>query len=247
MTKTTSLGNGDERREKLMKILRSQPDDVICRRCLDNLEDYVASQLAGEDYLSRFADMATHLDGCPECAGAYARVYELELADSSNQLLQPDYIPEPDLSFLNPQPLRSQMDLLKQAIRQWSDGISFQLTTELLQWLRPSPMPQLRKTPTTQDRFGELILNLSSDQLPELELPVSVAIFMDTQNPKICMVELIVASPGRSWPNLEGSKVTLKINDKEKTTETDHNGLAAFTDIPIDALDTLQINVLFAP
>ncbi len=246
MTKTTSLGNGDERREKLMKMLRSRPDDAACRLCLDNLGSYVTSQLAGEDYLSRFPVIATHLDSCPECTGAYARIYGLEFAEISGHWFQPAQIPEPDLSFLKRRSVLSLLDLWQQAVRQWADGFSLQLTAELQQLLHPSlPVAQLRQSPMRQSQYGELILQFPPDPMPETESPVSITVFKDTQNLGMCLVEITVTPPGRSWPYLDGSTVTLRIDEEEKMAGTDHNGLAAFTAVPIDALETLGIEVAF--
>ena len=228
-----------------MKMLRSQPNDAACRRCIDTLQMYIASQLTGEDYLSRFADVATHLDSCPDCAEIYARVYELELAEMTDQLIEPEYIPEPDLGFLNPQPVPSVPDLLKQAVRQWADGLSLQLTAELQKWLHPLPAAQLRQSPTTQDRFSELLLKLPPERMPDWDLPISMTAFRDAQNPETCLVEVVVEPPGRSWPHLAGSRVTLQMDEEEKTAETDHNGLASFTAVSVAALPTLNISVLY--
>ncbi|UCG23412.1 MAG: hypothetical protein JSW55_14855 [Chloroflexota bacterium] len=100
MAKRFSMGSEDERRRLFIQALQTETSDKACQKCLDQLDAYVAAQLTGEDYLALYPDVALHLDLCSECADAYARIYELELAEREGSLPRPEQIPAPDLSFL---------------------------------------------------------------------------------------------------------------------------------------------------
>src|SRR5262245_58213089 len=100
MATRASIGSADQRKALLVEALRSGPDEAVCRACLSRLDDYIAAQLAGQDYTMRFREVAVHLDACHECASAYHRLYELELAEAADRLPQPEHWPTPDLSFL---------------------------------------------------------------------------------------------------------------------------------------------------
>ena len=76
----TGLGNSAVRRAQLVEAIRFTPAESACRACLDHLDGYIAAQLAGQDYIALLPAVAAHLDACPECATAYARLYELEVA-----------------------------------------------------------------------------------------------------------------------------------------------------------------------
>src|SRR5689334_3871436 len=83
---------------RLAQALLAQFDDAACAACLDGLEEYIADQAAGEDYLTRWPAVARHLDSCVACAEAYALLYELRVDIRAAPL--PAGIPEADLSFL---------------------------------------------------------------------------------------------------------------------------------------------------
>ncbi|MCI0441323.1 MAG: hypothetical protein L0177_19655, partial [Chloroflexi bacterium] len=130
MAVTSGSGNGEDRRARLVKALLFQPDHAACQACLDRLDEYVAAQLAGVDYRARFPEVALHLDACLDCAGAYARLYELELAIAEDRLPQPGRWPSPDLSFLHSG--AGLMERLREAIRRVGDRLTLQLSADLL-------------------------------------------------------------------------------------------------------------------
>lgn len=98
MTGRRGLGNEETRLERLRRVLQT-PAAEACEACLRRLDDYIAAQLAGDAYLEQYPDVAVHLDACVECAGAYARLYELALAEASDALPAPASVPAPDLNF----------------------------------------------------------------------------------------------------------------------------------------------------
>src|SRR5262245_43235899 len=52
---------------RLASALLTQPDDAACTACLDTLEEYVTAQLAGDDNVARWPEVASHLDACVAC------------------------------------------------------------------------------------------------------------------------------------------------------------------------------------
>src|SRR6266498_3932659 len=96
-----SLGTRAERRSKLAQVLQSTHKDENCNTCISNLDKYIAAQLAGDDYLALFPDVALHLDSCLNCSNIYSRLYELEVAEIEGAITEPQSMPLPDLAFLS--------------------------------------------------------------------------------------------------------------------------------------------------
>jgi len=140
------MGSEDERRRFLIQALQTETSDLACQNCLDHLDAYVVAQLAGEDYLAFYSNVALHLDLCSECADAYARVYELELAELEGSLPRPEQIPAPDLSFLQAAKKRSRPERGTQApILSFWDGMKDALASlDPSNWgARPTWQPAL--------------------------------------------------------------------------------------------------------
>jgi hypothetical protein len=242
---------------RLIRALRSKPDNKACQACLSQLDEYIAAQLAGEDYVARFAHVAVHLDACPDCAGAYARLYELERAEAANRLPQPDQLPDPDLGFLRHpaaetlsptarQDLLKPADLaeqLRNAIRRTAERLTLQLSANLLALLRPSPTALLTRAPADTERYGEVLLSLEPAIVPDLDIPLTLTAYRDAHQPEMCLVEAIVEPADRSWPDLGGIRVTLLLAGEKREAITDAWGIASFEGVRINDLADMTVEV----
>ncbi|MBE2222620.1 MAG: hypothetical protein IAF02_13820 [Anaerolineae bacterium] len=225
-----------------LAMLQTEPTEMDCQRCVAQLTDYVSAQLDKGDYQHQFPVVAQHLDSCVLCAEMYARVYEVELADRNGRLPHPASIPQPDLSFLGSRP--SLWAVLQIAFQQTQTRLTLQLDAALAALL--TPQPSLALTRSGDDaRFGEQILSLTPDQVPETELPFSLAAYADKENPNQCLVEITVEPSGSSWPDLGGSNVRLRYGEVVLAEITDDWGTAVFPDIPRADLKNLQFEITF--
>jgi hypothetical protein len=244
---TTGAGrkNAEERWRLLVKALRSRPDDAACLACLDRLDEYMAAQLAGQDYTAHFPDVAVHLDACPDCAGAYARLYELELAEAAGRLPQSERLPAPDLCFLSREAAGpfSLAQRLRAALRRTGDRLMLQLSAELLPLLRPLPAAMAVRAPAEAERYGEVLLVLEPDETLRPDLPVNLTAYRDAQRPEECLVEVVVEPPGQSWPDLEGIPVALIVSGERREVISDAWGLAAFPGVPIARLPDMAVEI----
>ena len=59
------------------RLLGPVAPQVTCERCFELLDEYVESELAGEDAPARFPGMRAHLDGCPACHEDHASLLDL--------------------------------------------------------------------------------------------------------------------------------------------------------------------------
>ena len=238
----TEESKGEEGKvQSFIAMLQTQPTDLDCQQCLEQLGAYVDVQLEGSGYQTQFPFVAQHLDNCVTCAEAYALVYEVALADRNGRLPQPAYIPEPDLSFLEQPP--SLWNVLQAALQQTRTQISLQLDAVLTALL--APQPSLAMTRAGEDgRFGEQILSLKPDQAPEASLPFSLAAYADKDNPELCLVEITVEPPGLNWPDLGGSEVQASYGNVVLTETTDDWGTAVFADIPRTELENLRFEIV---
>jgi hypothetical protein len=236
MAKPGSHNDPEKHWEQLSKLLQTAPSQDSYQHCLEKLDDYVAAQLAGGDYMSLYPDVALHLDSCLECAEVYERAYELELALIENRLPQPDRMPAPDLSFLGPERARpTLLELLRVAIHQTSRKLTLQFSADLLALLQSSPVPSFKQR-------DDLLWQLQPDQLPA-SLPITVSAYRNAADEASCVVEISVKPPGRSWPELADMQVTLSISNAVYEKRTDPWGVVAFEAIPIAALPQMKIEV----
>jgi hypothetical protein len=260
MARNVKPGSEAAGQARLVRALRSGPDDAACQACLEQLDEYVAAQLAGEDYLARFPEVAVHLDACLDCAAAYARLYELELAEAANRLPQPDQLPGPDLGFLrqgataapsattHPAPAGDTglAGQLRRALHRSGEKITLQLSAGLLSWLKPSPTVALTRTPADTERYSEALLNLQPALVPDFDLPITLTAYRDAQHPERCLVEVVVEPAGQSWPDLGGISVTLAFAGERRQAITDAWGVASFEGVPIDDLAGMALEITLA-
>lgn len=235
------LDDTTARRARLMEAIRFRPADSACRACLDHLGDYVAAQLAGQDYAVVLPAVAAHLDACPDCSTAYARLYQLEVAEATGRLPEPTRIPAPDLSFLRAAG-PSLIDQLRSAVTRLGDRLRFQLSAELLPLLQPAPLPALRG-PASEARYGEQIVSLEPAEGLQAEIPFRLAVYRDAQRPELCLVEVTAEPPGRAWPDLAGITIRLAWPGGERQAVTDVWGLASFEDVPLESLTLLSFEL----
>lgn len=109
--------------------------------CLTALPRYVSAEVDGARMAALYPSVKHHLDRCNTCAAHYIDLLEVALADLSDQLPQPEYMPAPDLSFL-PEPRFS--------IREWVE----QRAREIVALLSPDDLRELQEI---ADRFFDLV------------------------------------------------------------------------------------------
>ena len=237
-------GPPDAHVQAFLAMLRQQPSEADCRVCQNQLHDYVVAQQAQEDVQAQFTWTRQHLDSCVECAEAYSQLYEMVLAEAQDQLPQPEHIPAPELSFLTAVPHLP--TALSQAIQQTRQRFTLQLNELLTGLLAPAPQTDLTRS-TGEGRYGQKLLDLTPEQLPEADLPLTLTAFTDKEQPGRCLVEVTVEPPGLSWPDLAGREVVLTAGEQTQTAQTDEWGTAVFPNILILDLDTLRLNVSLKP
>lgn len=224
--------------KQLAQIIRTAPDDATCQNILLALDGYIATQLAGQNYQLRFPEVSFHLDGCLTCAHAYARLYELALAEAAQQLPAPAHIPAPNLDFLNRETAVSLPQLLQNALHRTANYLTLQLSAQLLPLLQPPPALALR-APTDEGRYAHCLLLLEATNT----LPLSLAVYQDAHNPTNCLVEVTLELPDRHWPDLAGTAVSLHTPTHQAHTTTDAWGIAVFEGIKTAELPHLTIEL----
>ena len=242
MAKKASSKN-NEALTRLVQTLRFEPDDEDCERCLRQLDEYIRVQLAEEDYMVRYTDVAKHLDACLDCASAYARLYELELAEVGNRLPQPEKLPNPNLDFLT---ATNQTDLttkLLDAFHSSTERLRFQFSANLLPLLRPAQASPLTREAIDSERYREILVELGPELVPDIDWPLSVTVYRDTYQPDTCLIEIGFEPAGLSWPDLGERVVTLRFDSNILEAVTDAWGVVTFSGVPIDVLANLNIEI----
>lgn len=230
-----------QRRALLAQVLTFQMNEMACQRCWPKLDEYVAAQVAGQPYAMLFPDVALHLDACLVCVNAYNLVYELALAEAHETLPQFAQIPEPDLFFLLSRSPVRWLEQLRAGLQRVGEQISLQLTPALAATLRPAYAASTQRG--AEQRYAEPLLQLEPTLALQDEWPVKLMAYRDTLQPALCLVEVTVEPPDRTWPELEGIKVTLTGDGESHIVATDAWGLASFPGVPVKWLPELNVSV----
>ena len=229
-----------EQIRNFLQTVYQSSDDATCAQVQAQLLDYVNTRINTyvnwNQSLQAFTEVRQHLDSCVNCSEAFAQIHETILATQSES----QSLPTPDLGFLQPQ--LSLSERLNDAISQLGDRIRLQFSVDLLPALRPAMATGALRSAQNQP-YGELLLQLD----PPAELierwNTTISVYRDHQSPILCMVEVTVAPPDRSWPDLAGIPVTLSIGTDERAQETDAFGVVSFERIAIEQLPAVAIAV----
>lgn len=239
----TTSNNNQDNIERFKTMLQAVVGDEQWETLLDQLPDYVEAQLNGRNYTAEFPALATALDASPELATAYQHLYDLEQALATDQLPLATPPGKPNLHFL-PQPntTPSLAGRLRDAVQKTGAKIQLQLDEALFSLLAPPPAIGSTRS-NTVNRYNTHLAHLTAEQLPHLQLELTVDIYQNETDPTDCLVEVNVIPEGKSWPELEGSLVVIHYAETHLTAETDSWGNASFTDLPAAGIQTLQLEI----
>lgn len=227
-----------ERLKAFLAVLQTRPPVDFDEILLERLHQYVNLQLRGGAYQQHDSDLTNLLDGNPGLAEAYALLYELEAAVLTDNLSNPDHVPDPDLSFLTASP--SLAERLAEQVTRTSREIVLRFSEDLLALLRPGPQLAAGLRQADSGRYGTLLYTLDGQSLGD-PLPLTLNAYADQEQPDFCLIEIEVVLPDRSWPDLAGVVVALTQRERLLQSETDAWGLAVFENVPIALLPETRI------
>jgi hypothetical protein len=234
---------------RLAEALLAQPDDAACTACLDMLEEFVTAQLAGDDHIARWPEVAGHLDACVACAESYGQLYAARLAAPA----APAALPAPDLSFLQasaagplaPAALRDARrmarlrEALTTAVTRAGAQLRLTLSQPLLALLPPPTSPAL----TFRSGADTALFELALDEPGSAIEGFTLSAYIGEQATERCIVRVRVALRGREWPDLAGTPVVLQAGDERRAATTDAWGEAIFEDLPVTSMPDLVVEV----
>lgn len=74
----------------LVRVLATQPHEITCSECFDQISTYVDLKVTGQDAASALPDVHQHLLQCPACAEDYEALLglaQMEALDAWNELV----------------------------------------------------------------------------------------------------------------------------------------------------------------
>ncbi|GIV98428.1 MAG: hypothetical protein KatS3mg057_3085 [Herpetosiphonaceae bacterium] len=248
-----------EQARRLAHLLIITDDNDVCRECLDALDEYIDTQI-GSVNSSTFNELAQHMDRCVACSEAYALLYEARLAEVAP--LEPEHIPEPDLSFLapntagplTPSQLRAQRraarlrEALAQAIVRAGSRLKLIFSRPLLDALSAldsagRPALAMRSATGPDKPLIELQINEPGAVVELLDL----AVYSNQRSQERCTLRVRVSLQGCDWPNLAGVSIRLLLAGGEYSMFSDPWGEAVFEDIFLEDLPALQLEIDAGP
>jgi len=230
-----------ERLGFLVRTLQSDAEDTLtCEQCQDQLPDYVQAQETGQADDTQWQAIALHLHTCPHCAAAHAELVELIQFAYGEQGQEPPLTPIPDLFFLPHRQIRDSWH--------WEDGIGLviEFTQGLLRALdalslQPAVQPAYAAVRTGAEGAQTLAYELR-EEINDLEVTITAQ--EEQTAPRVHAITVRVVLPGKDWPHLAGTQVTLKRWDAEGETQTtDAHGEAVFEGIAGDDLPRLVFEI----
>ncbi len=225
--------------QRLAQTITMQHDEAAHSACIDRLEEYIAAQLAGRDYMKLFPSVAQHLDSCVTCAEAYALVYDTRIAETT--ALYSIAVPEADLDFLRLTPADVLQRNLAAAIERLAPR-RFRLTLsqpllDLLSPLQPSAL-------ALRGAASEVpLLDLMVDEAAADGITIQLRVYQQRHAQDLCTVRSRLVLPDREWPDLADIPVTLTVGGQQRHIQTDPWGEAVFDDVPKADLAGIQIEI----
>lgn len=244
----------------LSAALRGQPSlfeeegvvSLSCAACLNQLPEYVESELRGEDVQALYLDMTDHLQRCPGCRERHDLLVEI-LQREEAEAQAPQYPGFDEIALLNraiPQ-ASSQFDLsLVRRGRDYVAWLSEELEREvsvlMVKLVDVLAMPPTR--PGYAHRGARHIeeellahFRVGTEELADLESDISI--YRDRDDPSLCRAVVEVSIPSQ-WPDFSGTRVVMTDGDEVRSAQTGRNGRVTFERIPVADLERIAFTIL---
>lgn len=218
--------------EYLIRALTTDEEDrLTCSECQASLPAYLQAELEGRAHDEDWEPIVGHLEICPYCAAVYASLSDLVALAYGERGEPPTHYPEPDLSFLRTEStaereeddLTWRLDDLGHLLIQLAEG-----TIRALEQPAPRPAYAGVKSAEARRTLGQFSLE---EAVEDLALTLKVEESRDKAERCTVIITVDIPSQG-GWPNLAGTRVTLKRGEKELATRwTDAFGTAVFESV----------------
>lgn len=236
-----------ERIDHLIRALATDEiDQLTCQECQELLPEYLQAEIDGRAHEAKWRPVAFHLETCPHCSEMYAALVDLMGLAYGERGTEPPHYPVPELEFLRP---KSAAPSQPPTVDWRLDNLGrliIRFSAELVRALRVTPLqPAYAAAGLKSDRPRRVLCQLSLKEAVE-DLEVTITAEEEREDPTCCTVIVEVNIPSRGgWPNLAGTRVTLKRGAEELETQwTDAFGKAVFEGIPTNDLPRLVFEIV---
>ena len=226
-------------------LATDEVDQLTCQECQELLTGYFQAEMDGRAHTEKWRPVAFHLETCPHCSEMYAALTDLMGLAYGEQGVEPPHYPAPDLPFLRAKraapPRLPQVDWRLDELGR----LIIRFSAELVRTLQlPAYQPAYAAAGLKSARAQRILCHLSLKEAVE-DLEVTVTVEEERDTPANCTVVVAVNIPSRGgWPNLAGTRVTLKRGDDELETQwTDAFGKAVFEGISTGDLPHLVFEI----
>lgn len=197
------------------------------------LYEYVSAQVQRQKLHRAWRPFERHLQNCPSCRRDADALLQLMRASYNGEITQHDQPYAPDLWFLTSSVVT--IEPRTKATHTTANTIVIEFSLTLLPAMRVA-----------------LVARSSSERLrysyrlpPEnLDSPdITVELFTHEEHSERGLVRVTVELPHRDPFAQEGSEVMLAADGLSLSAVTDHNGVASFSDVPLDQMARWRISV----
>jgi len=221
--------------EALEQVLKTEPSKTQFDAYLGQLDDFIAAQLAGEEYETQFPDLVAYLNTDARLADVYSRLYRLEVDAQSDNIRVREFVPKANLNFMYPI-----VDPLLGAIERIKGAISIDFSSELLDGLQTKTVLASSALKASESKKELYKLDLAEHGLSEW--PATITVLSNENEAELCTVQVQVAPPGRAFPNLSGIEVSIEIPDLDTCDQkTNMLGVVTFDSLQIAHLSQMRV------
>jgi len=226
-------------------LATDEVDRLTCQECQELLPEYLQAEIDGRAHKAKWHVVAFHLETCPHCSEAYAALVDLMGLAYGERGTEPPHYPTPDLPFLKVEQSAPSQPLMVDWQLDRLGSLIIRFSAELVRALQsPAYRPAYAAAGLKSARSRRILCQLSLKEAVE-DLEVTVTFEEERDTPASCTVIVEVDIPSRGgWPNLAGTRVTLKRGEEELETQwTDAFGKAVFAGIAGDDLPHLVFEI----
>ncbi len=219
-------------------------DQLTCQECQELLPAYIQAEMDGYAHEEQWRPVVLHLEACSHCSEVYAALTDLMRLAYGDTGVEPPHYPSPALPFLQAGENAPRPPDVNWRLDEWGRLI-IRFSAELMRTLQSTAYRPAYAVAGLKSAEGQRILcQLSLKEAVE-DLEVTITVEEARDAPTNCTIIVTVNIPSRGgWPNLAGTRVTLKRGEEELETQwTDAFGKAVFGSISTDDLQHLMFEI----
>ncbi len=225
--------------QDIVRTIFADDDDatVACADVREQIERVVA-MMNEPSGATVYRMLYQHIMACGHCAAAYNDLQWVLEQAAAQTLVEPDYYPLLDLSFL-PDPMARLHERVGQIVSRghfWMRQAQGAVWLSLGQYLQTRPLHPAWKSPLANEHLVHLTC--------EPDENLGIELVADAEPDEHLTITVHVRQPDRFYQGYSETEVSLHFGNEYRTGQTNDAGRVVFTRVPAPALPELIVQVM---